>query len=768
LVIESISRPQNGIAVISGEQLIYTPNPDFSGVDEFTYLVSDGRGSTDIGSVEVTVVSVNDRPTAQDNSAATTEETPILIDVLANDHDADEDDLRIESISPPTNGTVTHDGATLTYVSNPEFSGTDVFEYTVSDGRGGTDTARVTVVVGTVNDAPIAYDDSSSTAEETLVVIPVLDNDTDSDGDFLLVESITAPEHGTVLNTRTGLSYVPDAGFSGVDTFSYVVSDGNGGTDRARVTVSVAEVNDAPVAQDDSVYTDESEPVSVQVLSNDSDPDGDPLTIESFSQAEHGTIRLENDELIYTPTEGYSGVDSFEYSLSDGRGGVDRARVIVAVASVNDAPSAQNDSQTTQEGDAIEIAVLQNDEDPDGDPLRVESVTQPANGTVQNNGTTLTYVPDTGFAGTDSFTYTVTDSRGRTDTATVTVGVDSAIAGYGGGQVGDVSCDGRIIISEIAWAGTAADPRDEWIELRNLGTTSVDLTGWTLRWQRSRATASGEAEWKEIALHGIVGPASISACDEAIYDPRAMPDFRKNDATDAGWIIDAPIDRIDESYYVIERRHQDTIRDLNGRILYDTNPFLTLELSDEGEIIMLVDREGNVVDTANASHLGRDGWVAGSAVTFGSMERIDPLGPDTAANWHTNMGVVARGQDAQSRPLAGTPGTTNSPILEALGTVGGLEPTVIRPGEAVSVSFPLSRQDRRNTGWPWIHVTRPGDLAGAGGAVQLTEYTFSGSHTSRTEYSLDIGTTHLPAGLHIIWITYGQGKAVVVPLLVTP
>ena len=141
-------------------------------------------------------------------------------------------------------------------------------------------------------------------------------------------------------------------------------------------------------------------------------------------------------------------------------------------------------------------------------------------------------------------------------------------------------------------------------------------------------------------MYGVVDAASVSACDELTYGLQTAAEFYKDDPSDAGWRVDAPIESDDDSYYVIERRHQETIKDLNGRLLYDTNPSLVLELSDQGEILMLIDPEGRVVDTANASFLGRDGWAAGSTVTFGSMERIDPLGADTSANWHTNMGVV--------------------------------------------------------------------------------------------------------------------------------
>ena len=199
-----------------------------------------------------------------------------------------------------------------------------------------------------------------------------------------------------------------------MDTFTYVVSDGNGGTDRARVTVSVAAVNDAPTAQDDSAYTDEAATVRIEALLNDSDPDGDPLRIESVTQPDHGTVTIENGALTYVPNSGFNGVDTFDYTIADAKGGSDTATVILSVAAVNDPPMAQPDSATTDEGAARTIDVLANDTDPDGDALRIESVTQPANGSVRHDGAVVTYVPNAGFSGTDTFTYTVSDGRGRT------------------------------------------------------------------------------------------------------------------------------------------------------------------------------------------------------------------------------------------------------------------------------------------------------------------------------------------------------------------
>jgi len=410
--------------------------------------------------------------------------------------------------------------------------------------------------------------------------------------------------------------------------------------------------------------------------------------------------------------------------------------------------------------------VLANDSDPDGDPLVVKSVGLPAHGVVTTTGPMVTYTPDDGFTGTDTFSYTVSDGRGNTDVATVTVGV-AGQAGAGGATE-ETPCDGKAIISEIAWAGTAADSRDEWIELRNLGTTPVDLDGWELRWRRSRPSTPGELAWKVVELSGVLRPSSGGACDNAARAVEPAVRFFRDDPEDVAWRVSSEIDDAAEGFYILERRHDNAIRDLKADLVYDTSRTLALELSDLGEVIMLVDAAGEVVDTANASHLGRDGWVGGSATTFATMERIDPLGGDTTANWHTNAGIVSHGEDAKRHLLRATPGGPNSPVFEDLSAYAEMELVTVRAGEIVSVDFPLSRQDRQATGWPWIRVSRPGFVGtvGAGGTAARAGYSFSGRHESGDRYVLDIATADLPPGSYVFWVTYGRGQAVLVPIIV--
>ncbi|MEZ4664629.1 MAG: tandem-95 repeat protein, partial [Caldilineaceae bacterium] len=292
----------------------------------------------------------------------------------------------------------------------------------------GADTAvTATFTVNAVNSAPVAVDDDATTNENTSVNIAVLTNDTDADGDNLTVVSITQPSNGsTAIEVDNTVTYTPTTGFSGSDSFTYTISDGNGGSATATVAVMVNSVNFLPLIVNDLAQTNEDSSVTVDVLANDSDPDGDALQIESVTAPTNGNAAIVNNMVVYTPTTNFNGVDSFTYTANDGNGGANTATVDITVMAVNDAPVATDDSATTDENAAVTIDVLANDSDVDGDTLTVESVTDPTNGAVVNNGTDLTYTPAANFSGSDSFTYTISDGNGGSNTATVTITVNAA------------------------------------------------------------------------------------------------------------------------------------------------------------------------------------------------------------------------------------------------------------------------------------------------------------------------------------------------------
>ena len=375
--------------------------------------------------------SANSSPTATNDAVTTAENQSVTIDVVANDYDGDGDTLTIVDVTQGASGSAQVNGDnTIAYTPDANYHGTDTFTYTISDSRGGQSTATVTVTVTEPpNNPPNPSNDNTLTNEDTTVVIEVLTNDSDPNGDVLTIAGLTQPSHGTAIVSATDtVSYTPAVNYHGTDTFAYTVDDGKGGQASATVTVTIASVNDLPTATDDSASVMEDGVATIGLLANDSDVDGDILTISGVGQAAAGTTVLNgNGDVTYTPAADFWGTDSFSYTIVDGNGGQATGTVLVTVVASNDAPAATDDNASTAAGSPVIVDVLGNDGDVDGDALSVTGLTQPSSGAaVVNADQTITYTPGGGFTGQDAFTYTINDGHGATSTATVIVSVSGS------------------------------------------------------------------------------------------------------------------------------------------------------------------------------------------------------------------------------------------------------------------------------------------------------------------------------------------------------
>ena len=317
----------------------------------------------------------------------------------------------------------------INFTPTADFNGNATVQYTIEDSNGDRSTATLTIPVNPLNDAPVAATDGDTTDEDVAVIVGVLGNDSDIDGDALTVTAVTQGSSGTVTHNGTSVTYTPSGNFNGADSFNYVVSDGNGGADTGTVNVTVNAVNDNPVAADDNESTNEDTLLTTaNVLTNDTDVDSGALSVLSADAASaNGGSVVNNGGGIfdYTPALNFNGADSFNYTVSDGNGGSDVGTVNVTVNAINDQPVATNDNGATDQDIAVIIDVLGNDSDPDGDTLSVGSVTQGSFGSVVNNGINVTYTPNPGYFGPDNFNYEVSDSNGGVDTATVDVTVNA-------------------------------------------------------------------------------------------------------------------------------------------------------------------------------------------------------------------------------------------------------------------------------------------------------------------------------------------------------
>jgi large repetitive protein len=477
LTVTKASAPHGTVVINSDNTLTYNPNDGFSGQDTVSYTISDGHGGTATAKVTVTVaLPSNAAPVAANDSAATNEGAPVTINVLANDSDPDGDALSVTKASAANGTVVINADNTLTYNPNDGFSGKDTVSYTVSDGHGGTATATAAVTVDAVA-GPVDYSGLGTAylantdtdqflnvnfsdgaavdpalAQDKLTVVVELD--ASNPGASQVDKIVFDLDNGAYVTSQSMPPYVlfGDTGpgeYNDGQVFapgehlikiSYVDADGNVlSSETINFTVGAAGGN-APEATNDTASTNEDTAVTIAVLANDSDPNGDALTVTEASAA-NGTVKVNTDGTItYTPKADFWGSDAITYKISDGNGGTDTATVAVTVAAVNDAPVAHNDVATSHS--PVTIDVLANDSDPDGDALSVTNASAPNGTVVINDDNTLTYNPNDGFSGQDTVSYTISDGHGGSASATVAVTVASDAPNTSGEQLIQVRVSG--------------------------------------------------------------------------------------------------------------------------------------------------------------------------------------------------------------------------------------------------------------------------------------------------------------------------------------
>ncbi len=595
LAITSVQDAVNGSVAIVDGNVVFTPAPDYSGPASFIYTVTDGHDNSSTATVNLVVAPANDAPDAQPDLRSTDINTPLAgIAVLANDGDVDGDALTVSAatIDPAQGSVAVNADGTIDFTPATNFTGAAVVTYTVADGRGGSDTAVLTVNVGpnaaptgadatrTIaedgsytlasadfgfadadagqrleavridgvpvagaltlngaavvagqivaaaaidagqlrftpaadgngtpyasfafsvqdsagafdpvpntftfdvtpgNDAPMAGNDTASAQEDTpLVLAPaaLLGNDADPDGDTLAITSVQSAINGTVAFDAAGnIVFTPAPGYHGPASFAYTVADGAGGTSTATVAINVVAVNDAPVVAAEAASTPEDTPISGNLLANDSDADGDALTVTQFSVggttygagssasiAGIGTLAIAGDgSWTFTPAPNYHGpVPLVSYTVGDSSAST-VGTLSLAVTPANDAPDAADDLRSTAINTPLaSIAVIANDSDADGDALVVTAASvDPAQGSVSINADgTLDFTPAQNFSGAAIVSYTIADASGGNDSATLVVNVGANSAPSGADATRSVAEDGSYTVASGDFGFADAD-----------------------------------------------------------------------------------------------------------------------------------------------------------------------------------------------------------------------------------------------------------------------------------------------------------------------
>ena len=454
--IEAVPHP------LAGDTVLYTPG-GVSGIDTFEFKVNDGTADSNIATVTITVLPLNTPPVAFDQQTATDVGAPVPI-VLSGD-DADADPLTFIVMSVPANGdlfegvtridSVPHAlaGDTVLYIPRAGFSGINTFEYRVNDSTADSNIATVRVKVG--NTPPVA--DSEEVRTHVGVPLGIGLTGSDADGDPIRFSVRSVPANGDLFEGAAKIDaiphlldgqsvlYVPRGGFSGVDEFFFTVNDGKDDSEPAGVTITVGVVNRIPMADDQSVATDEDTPLPITLTG--SDLDGDPLTFTIDFPPANGNLfegasmiitphQLAGDSVLYVPRAGFGGEDEFFFFVNDGNEDSPTARVTITVRPrVNTAPEAFGQDVDVTEG--IGQGLTLEGFDADDDQLTFIITSLPTDGRLIGPGpiqtvphtlseNLLAYLPDEGFIGNDGFGFKVNDGTEDSEPAIVNLTVHPA------------------------------------------------------------------------------------------------------------------------------------------------------------------------------------------------------------------------------------------------------------------------------------------------------------------------------------------------------
>ncbi len=417
--VQILDAPDDGtISTNGGGSFTFVPNLDFHGTNTLTYQVCDLLDLCSTGTATLVIVSVNDEPTANSQLVSAFEDVATNFTLTSTDVDGPITNFTI--LTSPTNGAIDGVEPNLTYTPATNFSGIDSFEFQVTDGSLISGVATVTITIAAVNDAPIANGQAVSADEDTATNITLTASDVDGPAtNFTLLSSTT---NGSLSGSAPDLTYTPFTNAFGGDTFTFEVDDGGLTSGVATVTITIAAVNDAPVAFDNTFFVSEDNVSTFNVNVSDVDGNADTNSLVVITPPADGNVTTNTGlNISYSPNLNFNGTNKFEYRICDFGGLCDTGEITIVVSPQNDPPSTSPQSVSAFEDTATNITLTATDVD--GPVTNFTLVSSPTNGLLSGTAPDLTYTPDLNVAGVDSFAFAVDDGSLTTSVTTVTITV---------------------------------------------------------------------------------------------------------------------------------------------------------------------------------------------------------------------------------------------------------------------------------------------------------------------------------------------------------
>ncbi|HEX7946396.1 MAG TPA: Ig-like domain-containing protein, partial [Phenylobacterium sp.] len=476
LVVTGVDNPVNGTVTLVNGVVTFTPDANYNGPASFTYTIDDGHGGTDTATVNINVTPVNDPPDAVDDSGSTPEDTPVTFtvgDLLGNDTDPENDTLTVTGVSNPSHGTVTLVNGVVTFTPDANYNGPASFNYSISDGHGGTDTATVNINVVPVNDPPDTDNVSASGAEDS-PGIPVALHGSDVDGTVASFQINSLPANGTLMfngapvtvgqvipavANGAGVTFVPNANWNGVTDFNYTATDNQGAPDPTPgvATITVTDVNDGPDTGNSSA-TGVKGAVNIGLTMTGTDPDGTVVSFTIKSLPGNGTLSDGQGhnyavgdvvtavngkaDIFFTPSATFTGTVNFNYASNDDDGaqdatpGVGTVVITPPISAPDPKPPETNNTSASGNEDVVKLPISLTGTDSDGTVKSFVINDLPANGklydangvqltagavvTATGNAATVYFTPNANWNGDTTFHYSSRDNDGLTDATPAT------------------------------------------------------------------------------------------------------------------------------------------------------------------------------------------------------------------------------------------------------------------------------------------------------------------------------------------------------------